>query len=448
MKTSFRPFYTSLFGLVFIHASLASAETPTPAVQEQIDLLRQELESVKREYAERMAALEARLASVQTAAAPAAPSSTAPPEAALAPTTPQAVPAAPSAPGPQAVVPTGAGGAGGPSGSLPVYGGGGVGASKVFNPDISAIGDFIGVVGKSPGGGEPSLSLHEAELGFQAVVDPYARADFFVTFAPDSVGVEEGFITFPTLPGDLLVRVGKFRDAFGKVDGMHNHVLPFVDRPLVTQNLTGGEDGLDDAGISVSRLIPIPGVFLEATGQVYRGQSAIFQAPTRGDLAYVGHLRYYQDLTESSNIDLGGSFASGNNGAIPNSTTQLWGGDATFRYKPLSRAIYTHVLARAELVWSRRRDALGDQNAFGAYGYLEYQFARRWFAGARYDYSERAQNAREEDKGGSLVLTYWPSEFSQVRAQYRHTEFAEGRKANEALFQFQFSIGAHGAHAF
>ena len=44
----------------------------------------------------------------------------------------------------------------------------------------------------------------------------------------------------------------------------------------MTQNLTGGEDGLDDSGISVSRLIPIPGLFLEATGQVFRGDSAVF----------------------------------------------------------------------------------------------------------------------------------------------------------------------------
>jgi hypothetical protein len=46
------------------------------------------------------------------------------------------------------------------------------------------------------------------------------------------------------------------------------------------------------------------------------------------------------------------------------------------------------------------------------------------------------------------VLTYWPSEFSQVRGQYRRIRYAEGESANELLFQFQFSIGAHGAHTF
>jgi hypothetical protein len=313
---------------------------------------------------------------------------------------------------------------------------------------MAAIGDFIGAVGKTPGGGEPSLEMHEAELSLQAVVDPYARADFFLTFAPGSVAVEEGFITFPTLPGGFLMKVGKMRDAFGKVNGQHNHVLPFIDRPLLTQNLLGGEDGLADAGISLSRLIPNPWLFLEATGQVYRGESNVFKAPTRGDLSYVGHVRAYQDVSESSNLDFGGSLAYGHNGVTPDSTTRLFGVDATFRYRPLRRSIYTHVLVRGEAAWSRRSEVSGTPNAFGAYAYLEYQFGRRWFAGARYDTAQRAQATSLTDKGGSFILTYWPSEFSQVRAQYRHTRFGEGRIADELLFQFLFAIGAHGAHAF
>jgi len=46
------------------------------------------------------------------------------------------------------------------------------------------------------------------------------------------------------------------------------------------------------------------------------------------------------------------------------------------------------------------------------------------------------------------VLTYWPSEFSQIRGQYRRTNYAAADAANELLFQFQYSIGAHGAHPF
>jgi hypothetical protein len=347
----------------------------------------------------------------------------------------------------QAQVPAGAAGAGGPSGSLPFYGGPAAG-SKVFNPDIAAIGDFIGVAGGSPGGGEPSLELHEAELSFQAVVDPYARADFFLTFGPDEVGIEEGFVSFPAAPGGLLLKAGKLRGDFGKVNTLHNHVLPFADRPLVTQNLTGGEEGLADYGVSLSRLVPNPWIFLEATGQVFQGRSEIFDGQTRGDLAYIGHLRAYQDLTDSSNVDIGGSIAYGGNDQGPGFHTRLLGIDATFRWRPLRRAIYRRVLGRAELVWSRREEVPGARNAFGLYASAEYQFARRWFLGGRYDYSERAADPAVVDKGASALLTYWPSEFSQIRGQYRYTRYGDGDTANEFLFQLLFAIGAHGAHPF
>ena len=78
----------------------------------------------------------------------------------------------------------------------------------------------------------------------------------------------------------------------------------------------------------------------------------------------------------------------------------------------------------------------------------DYQVGRRWFAGLRFDRSDRAQSASLTDSGASFIVTYWPSEFSQVRGQYRHTSYAIGPSADELLFQFQFSIGAHGAHPF
>jgi hypothetical protein len=347
-------------------------------------------------------------------------------------------------------VPPGAEGAGGPSGPLPVYGGG-VGASKVFNPDIAVIGDFLGAVGKNDSPfATPSLEMHETELSLQAIVDPYARADFFLVFAPDEVGVEEGFLTFTSLPANLLLKVGKMRASFGKVNQMHNHVMPWTDRPLVTQDLVGGEEGISDAGLSLSRLIINPVLFLEATAEVYRGESPeLFSAPRRQDLTYVGRLRGFRDISESTNLDFGGSFARGTAKEGAGLHTSLVGADLTLRWRPLRRAIYRRLLARTELVWSRRDLVTREQaRAFGLYGSLEYQFARRWFAGLRFDHSERADDPSLVDKGGSAILTYWPSEFSQVRGQYRHTSYGEGIKANEFLFQFQFSIGAHGAHTF
>src|SRR5258707_3341877 len=157
---------------------------------------------------------------------------------------------------------------------------------------MAVIGDFLGAAGRNRVNPGPALEMHESEASFQAVVDPYARADFSISFGEQGVNLEEGFLTFTSLPGGLLTKVGKMRAAFEQVNTLHNHVLPWTDRPLVTKNLVGGEDGIDDAGISVARLIPNPWLFLEATGQVFRGDSGdLFKASKRGDLSYVGHLR-------------------------------------------------------------------------------------------------------------------------------------------------------------
>ena len=362
--------------------------------------------------------------------------------------------AADSAPSPSPLADA-AGPAQAPSASqLPVYGGASS-AAKALNPDISVIGDFLGAVGRNRVRPLPALELHESEVGYQAIIDPYARGDFFLSFGESGVNVEEGYITFTALPGGFVSKVGKMRAAFGKVNTIHNHALEWTDRPLVTENLVGGEDGINDAGLSVSRILPAPaGIFLEATGQAYRGNSSdVFKAGGRKDVSYVGHLRGYRDLSESTNIDLGFSYARGHNDVGSAFHTQLYGMDATLRWKPLRRAIYHSFLARTEIIWSQR-DQLSSallpetQRAFGLYASAEYRLNRRWTVGGRYDRSGRARQASLTDSGFSALITYWPSEFSQVRGQYRFARYAEGQDGNELRFQFLFVLGAHGAHPF
>jgi hypothetical protein len=370
---------------------------------------------------------------------------------------PEAAPAAaavvppqqPGQPGqpPGVEVPSGAAGAGGPQGTLPVYGSTSA-LSKVFNPDMAVIGNFIGTTGENTVESAPSLEMHEAEMSFQAIVDPYARADFFLSASPEGLEIEEGFLTFTGLPGGLLMKVGKMKEQFGKVNTMHAHTLPWVDVPIVMKNFLGGEEGLSDSGLSVSKLLINPLFFLEATGEVFQGNSGPFQTHERNDVSWLGRLRGYRDITESTNLDVGFSFTRGHNDAGPDFTTRLYGVDATFRYRPLRRAIYRRLMARTELMWSNRGQESGDVDAFGMYVSGDYQFAQRWFAGVRFDRSDRANDSSLVDQGPSVLLTYWPSEFSQIRGQYRRTKYAEGVTANEALFQFLFSIGAHGAHVF
>jgi len=414
----------SIFLLGGVPSSAVAQIPDAQTLRQEIDQLRKELADIQKRYDDRITALEERLGA--TAAPQGAPTAEAPPGAAVA----------------------------GAPGSLPIYGPA-TAASKIFNPDIAVIGDFLGAAGRNEVDPAPTFAMHETEATFQAIVDPYARADSFFAFGQEGVELEEGFITFPTVPGGLLVKAGKTRAAFGKVNTLHNHVLSWTDRPLVTDNLVGGEEGIADAGFSVARLIPNPWIFLEATGEAYFGTSEVFRANKRGDLTYVGHLRAYHDITENANVDVGGAYARGHNDAgvldgvdTGRFVTTLWGADATVRWRPLQRAIYRSFLGRSEVIWSRREQFGGTQQSIGYYASGDYQFARRWFAGIRFDRSDRAEDASLHDSGQSVTLTFWPSEFSQLRGQYRRIRYAEGATANELLFQFQFSIGVHGAHSF
>jgi hypothetical protein len=456
-----RAFGSALVLLVSINGTAASAQAPVPAqnaptpqvdpqqVRQELDRLRQEFEAIRDAYGARLAALEAKLGvAAVPAPVPQLPGEAAPAAAAPPPAAPTPAAAAPSeAPGQAADVPSGAAGAGGPQGALPVYGGA-VASSKVFNPDMAVIGNFLGAVGENKKEPTPALDMHEAEVTFQAVVDPYARADVFLTASPDGVEIEEGFLTFTSLPGGLLAKVGKMKQQFGKVNTMHPHTLPWVDVPIVMKNFLGGDEGLNDSGVSVSKLLLNPLFFLEATGEVYQGNSGPFHTHERNDVSWLGRLRGYRDITEGTNLDVGVSFTRGHNDVGPDSTTRLFGIDATVRYRPQRRAIYRRFMGRTELMWSRRGQEAGDVSAFGMYVSGDYQFARRWFGGARFDRSARAYDSSLFDQGPSVVVTYWPSEFSQIRGQYRRTRYAEGVTSNEALFQFLFSIGAHGAHVF
>jgi hypothetical protein len=327
---------------------------------------------------------------------------------------------------------------------------------NVFNPNISVIGNALGIAGHNPVDNQPSLQLRESEIGLQAIVDPYARADFFVTFGSQKgdVGIEEGYITFLTVPGDLLLKVGRLKGAFGKVNTEHLHVRLFADTPLVMTNLLGGDDGIEDAGISVSRLIPMPSeIFLEATAQLFQGTSAnLFEAHTRNDVEPLFHLKAYRDLSEAANLEIGGSWTRANNLEGPGFHTALTGIDATFRWKPLRQGLYHSVLVRGEWMHSERETAgWTTVRAEGWYLHGQYQLGRRWYAGFRHDESDHAGDASLRDRGSSLVLTFWPSEFSQVRAQARRNRYAQPEgpvTATELLLQLQFSIGAHGAHPF
>ena len=169
----------------------------------------------------------------------------------------------------------------------------------------------------------------------------------------------------------------------------------------------------------------------------------MFARQKSNDLSTNAHLKMFKDISENTNLELGGSYARGTTPDV-GGTNQFGGVDVTYRWKPLERGLYRGLIARFEGVINDRSDAARKRKGF--YTSLDYQLGQRWFTGVRLDRADFDDTRR--DKGVSATLTFWPSEFSQIRGQLRHTQYGSLRAINELLFQLQFAIGAHGAHTF
>ena len=329
--------------------------------------------------------------------------------------------------------------------------------SNLLNPNISAIGWFQGQAGDALDRTDTSaFQLREVELGYQATVDPYSRADFFISVSPDEgIDVEEGYLTLLTLPAGFSAKLGKFRSNFGKFNRTHPPETPFADRPLAAERFLG-EEGLSGIGASVSWLAPLP-FYLNFDGEVTNTPDST-EVPAfaeyRGkDLMYLARASTFFDLGETTNLTLGGSYANGANG--PQATAdplitpdarraQLYGADLTFRWKNPKRAIYRALTTQVE--WMAR-DPDGGPRRTGGYAWADYQFARRWHLGGRYDWSQAiAGLADDATTGGLGFLTFTPSEFWALSLQAQDRDFDAGSMSY--FFKTTFNIGPHGQHPF
>ncbi len=161
--------------------------------------------------------------------------------------------------------------------------------------------------------------------------------------------------------------------------------------------------------------------------------------------------RRTSDITENTNIEVGTSYATGK---LEGARNSFGGIDVTYRWKPLERGLYRGLITRFEGLINDRPDLA--HHAKGFYASADYQLGQRWFTGVRVDSADRITTDSlgftgpvVSDHGVSATLTFWPSEFSQIRGQLRRTKYGDlDKPVTELLMQLQFAIGAHGAHTF
>ena len=321
------------------------------------------------------------------------------------------------------------------------------------NPDIGVVADFRGSY-ISQGKKNFDAYLNETELSFQSVVDPYIRADFFVSFGRDpethkyGVNIEEGYLTTLSLPAKLQLKVGKFREAVGKINPVHPHALPFIDMPNAYVNYFG-EEGLNDEGASLSWLVPNKAFYQELIFQATSGaeESPSFHRGENNRFLYLGHLKNFFTLTENATLEFGLTGISGPNDS--SRVTNIGTADITYKWKPVQMNTYKSMTWQSEFFYGSAKYAANEKlNSFGLYSYLEYQVAKRWFLTGRYDYAQKPYNKNIVEEAYSLTAGWLATEFQKIEFQGKLTTVNTLPDYNQFWLRWIFVIGAHGAHQY
>ncbi len=321
------------------------------------------------------------------------------------------------------------------------------------NPDIGVVADFRTSY-ISQGKRNFDAYLNETEMSFQSVVDPYIRADFFISLGRDPVThkygatVEEGYLTSLSLPAKLQLKVGKFREAVGKINPVHPHALPFIDMPNAYTNYFG-DDGLNDEGVSLSWLVPNKAFYQELIFQATSGQeeSPAFSRGDNNRAVYLGHLKNFFTLSENATLEFGLTGITGPNDS--SSITNIAAADLTYKWKPVQMNTYRSLTWQTEFFYSNAKYNAGRMsNSLGMYSFLETQLAQRWFLTGRYDYAQKPYDRNIVETAYSLTAGWLATEFQKIEIEGKFTHVNVQPDYTQFWLRWIFVIGAHGAHQY
>ena len=370
-----------------------------------------------------------------------------------------------------------------------------------FNPAIGLVGETIfsyqSQGSKATGSFRPGgfdVNQRSVELNVAASVDPFAKGYAVLNASADPItgeatlGVEEAAIQTTSLPCNLELKAGQFFGEFGRLAYIHDHELPFVNRPLVLDQYIGGESVTD--GAQLNWLVPIEhyvsltmGVgdgFGSAPNDINDDSNGNFRPI--GGLAYFGRGSTSFDLTPDLSIEPGISGMSnpdtlnrGGQLALPNgdpvtlpqfpgsrlsqTSRSLEGVDLTVSWKPLSNNQFQSVIWGTEVLHSGNsydvtptaegavfRPFFQSVDSYGMYSYLTYKWSREWSAGFMFEYVEDAWNSADKTLAYSPYITWALSHWNQLRLHYTYTQptAISGLRPEHAVsLQWAWIIGSH-----
>ena len=336
------------------------------------------------------------------------------------------------------------------------------------------------------------FNARNAEIALDGAVDPYFQGFANIVLKLDNnneteIELEEAFLQTSSLPYGLQVKAGQFFDPFGRINPTHPHTWEFADSPLVNGRLLG-PDGLRGVGAQVSWTLPTPwysqllfAVQNGRGGTAYSfrnpGEDGLFfgrwtidrDASALHDMLYVPRFETSFNPSDTQTVLLGASGAFGMNDTGSDNHTQIYGADFLYKWKSShAEGGFPFVKWQTEALYRRFEAGRGFDDSFpveetfrdwGFYSQVLWGFKKGWVAGVRGDYLHMQESAFTDDETRqsrsriSADLTWYPTEFSKIRLQYNHdfleeNAFLASREADSIFLQFEFILGAHGAHKF
>ncbi len=323
---------------------------------------------------------------------------------------------------------------------------------SMFNPNISVI--FDGSYVQNEEGG--SLHLNETEIGLESNFDDKFHGNAVIAIGEEGIEVEEAYFDTLKMPiNGLGLKAGRAKWDFGDLNTKHPHSDDFAERPLAWLYFMG-EEGFNQDGMQVSYLLPVPFLF-ELGGGIFGGNNA----QTRYSSLIYTKISF--DITDSQSFLLSAAHLIQSGGEEEEETFGFNGFDnfATstralgeedrelfnISFKYVINFSLSRITFQSEL-FSENDTVLDSQ---GYYANIVYRYNRKIGVGVSLsqvrDNNFSANNVYATSY--AAMADYANSEFSRFRLQFTSEKNEEtGQTNNSIILNYNFAMGAHGAHAY
>ncbi|MAG30480.1 MAG: hypothetical protein CL908_06240 [Deltaproteobacteria bacterium] len=363
---------------------------------------------------------------------------------------------------------------------------GAVGAPRnALNPTISLVGDFLLVASDRDDSFErlDQFRLRTVELQVAGRIDEYVSYAAYIHLDESDVELEEAVAVWDHgMPDTFTLKGGRYNIDFGLISALHDHHLPFVDKPQVIQEYLGGS--LRGTGLELHHRLRLgdhdfvrwsAGTvnMLEGDGHAVFGPSSDEEHGDDGgpepfgerdldNFAFTARVMASFETSEHSTLDVGTSVAYApevraffETPAGPVEFNDLerfvfgsdvmfeWHDPATHRALTLSgEFLLSHGDFAEDLDAPGVPTLMRNVTSVGFYAYAEFALDDHWSVGASGGWYEHAEDSRLDSWDTGVFITYRITPANRLRLEFRHfddpTEDFWG-----VMLQWTVTLGAH-----